>query len=159
MKYEAIREEIKSGDLLAWSHRSWRSWYDIKIQLVRFFTQSEYCHVGVSWVVGGRVLVIEAVMPKVRIYPLSSLGNFYWIPEFMRWDSEVESKALNYVGTDYSQTEALAAFFEHSIHRDKMQCAKLVATLAGLERTNRTPSEMVDYALSKDRVLHKVESL
>jgi hypothetical protein len=55
MKYEAAREKVKSGDLLAWSHRGWRSWYDIQIQLVRFFTQSEYSHVGIAWVVGGRV--------------------------------------------------------------------------------------------------------
>jgi hypothetical protein len=157
MQYCDARPLIKSGSLLAWSHRGWGSWYDIKIQFVRFFTQSEYCHVGVAWVVGERVLVIEAVMPKVRIYPLSSLGSFYWIPDFMRWDNSVETKALSYVGTDYSQTEAIAAFFEHSLHPDKMQCAKLVATLAGFERTNRTPSEMVDHALSKDRVLYKVE--
>jgi hypothetical protein len=157
MNYQDARPDIKSGDLLAWSHRSWRSWYDIKIQIVRFFTQSEYSHVGVAWVVGNRILVIEAVMPKVRIYPLSSLGTFYWVPGFLRWDDSMETKALDYVGTEYSQTEAVAAYFERSIHPDAMQCAKLVATLAGFERTNRTPSEMVDYALSKDRVLHQVE--
>lgn len=35
MKYKEIRPLIKSGDILAWSHRGWKSWYDIKIQFVR----------------------------------------------------------------------------------------------------------------------------
>lgn len=158
MNYEAARDKIKSGDLLAWSHRGWRSWYDIKIQLVRFFTQSEYSHVGTAWVVGGRVLVIEAVTPLVRIYPLSKLGTFYWIPDFNVWTKEKEELALSYVGTEYSQIEAIAAFFSRSVLPDKMQCAKLVATILGMEHTNHTPSEIMDYALSAGLTLHKVES-
>jgi hypothetical protein len=157
MNYQDARQNIKSGDMLAWSHRGWGSWYDIKIQMVRFFTQSEYSHVGVAWVVGGRTLVIEAVTPKVRIYPLSKLGEFYWIPEYLRWTPEMEEKALSYVGTEYSQVEAVAAFFNTTIGTAKMQCAKLVATLAGMTHTNHTPSEMVYHALSKDRALYKVE--
>lgn len=158
MDYEAARGKIKSGDILAWSHRGWSSWYDFKIQLVRFFTQSEYSHVGTAWVVGGRVFVIEAVTPLVRIYPLSKLGTFYWIPDFNVWTKEKEELALSYVGTQYSQIEALAAFFGRSVVPDKMQCAKLVATIIGMEHTNHTPSEMMDYALSAGLPLHKIDA-
>ena len=79
--YANIRQHIKSGDLLAWSHRApwWASLRDCKIALVRLFTRSEYCHVGIAWVLGGRVFVIEAVKPEVRIYPLSKLAPFYWV--------------------------------------------------------------------------------
>ena len=79
MIYKQARPMIRSGDVLAWSHRGIRSWHDLKIWLVRMFTRSEYSHVGTAWVVGNRVFVIEAVMPKVRIYPLSKLGDFYWL--------------------------------------------------------------------------------
>ena len=75
-KYSEYRDQIKSGDLLAWSHRGFRSWHDFKVQAVRLFTQSEYSHVGIAWVVGGRVFVIEAVEPRVRIFPLSKLGEY-----------------------------------------------------------------------------------
>lgn len=160
MHYEAARGKIKSGDLLAWSHRGWRSWYDFKIQMVRFFTRSEYAHVGIAWVVGGRVLVIEAVMPKVRIYPLSKLGTFYWSSDFIPWATEVEERALSYVGAGYSQLEALAAFFGKSVSPLKMQCAKLVYTLRyGTEPAlaNCTPSTIVDETLSKGGTLVKIE--
>jgi hypothetical protein len=157
MKYEAAREKIKSGDLLAWSHRGWRSWYDIQIQLVRFFTQSEYSHVGIAWVVCGRVLVIEAVTPKVRIYPLSKLGDFYWVPYSEPWTVDDEEIALSYVGTEYSKLEALAAFFGASWEPTGMQCAKLVATLRSKGKFNVTPSHIVETELHHGGALYKVE--
>jgi hypothetical protein len=159
MLYREARPAIKSGDLLAWSHRGWRSWYDIKIQLVRFFTQSEFSHVGVAWVVGGRVLVIEAVVPKVRIYPLSKLGTFYLIPGFIDWTPETEEDALSFIGTDYSQLEALAAFFNTSVDLQSMQCAKLVSRIRTKNLANPTPSEVVNVALSEGLVLHKIDEL
>jgi hypothetical protein len=157
MNYADARPQIKSGDLLAWSHRGWRSWYDVQIQLVRFFTQSEYSHVGVAWITGGRTFVIEAVTPKVRIYPLSKLGDFYWIPDFIEWTHDTEEKALSHVGTEYSKLEALSAFFGKSWDSAKMQCAKFALTVRGLKTTNLTPSDVVDIALMDGCVLHKVE--
>lgn len=156
MNYQDARGKIKSGDLLAWSHRGWRSWYDIQIQLVRFFTQSEYSHVGVAWVTGGRVFVIEAVTPKVRIYPLSKLGEFYWVPDFIDWTPEVEERALGFVGTEYSKWEALAAFFGRTVDATRMQCAKLVCTILGIRSSNITPSHVVNAALDAGLTLHKV---
>jgi hypothetical protein len=109
-KYQEIRPEIRSGDLFAWSHTSWKSWYDIKIQAVRLFTQSEYCHVGIAWVIGGRVFALEAVQPKVRIFPLSKLTPFYWLPMNAPWDPKTEEYALSIIGEPYSQEQAVAAF-------------------------------------------------
>jgi hypothetical protein len=157
VNYSAARADIKSGDLLVWSHRGWNSLYDAKVQAVRFFTKSEYSHVGVAWVVGGRVLVIEAVIPKVRIYPLSRLGSFYHVPGFIQWTPETEEKALGFVGADYSQLEAVAAFFGISLEKDKQQCAKLVTTLACGFPLNLTPSAVVDWALGNGLALHKVD--
>jgi hypothetical protein len=97
-KYSEIRSQIKSGDLLAFRHEGWKSWHDFKVQLVRMFTRSEYSHVAVAWVVGERVMVVEAVEPCVRIFPLSKLGSFYWIPLNAPWKKETEEKALSYVG-------------------------------------------------------------
>ena len=53
MKYINFRENIVSGDLLAWTHHGWNSWYNFQIQMVRAFTQSEYSHVGIAWCTGG----------------------------------------------------------------------------------------------------------
>lgn len=129
-KYDEYRQSIKSGDLLGWSHRGWGSWHDIKIQLVRFFTQSEYSHVAVAWVVGGRVFVIEAVVPKVRIYPLSKLGSFYHVPLNAPWLEHTEEVALNHVGADYKQLEAVEAYFRPLADGTVSECAALVIEIA-----------------------------
>jgi len=147
MIYSHVRSLIKSGDLLAWSHRGWRSWRDIKIQAVRFFTQSEYSHVGLAWVVGGRVFVLEAVMPLVRIYPLSKLGDFYHLPSTATWTPDVEELALSKVGESYSQWQAIKAFFQPLKADATWECAQYVLEVlacAGIDLgPMATPSAVV----------------
>lgn len=136
MDYSAVRPTIKSGDLLAWSHRGWGSWHDFKIQLVRCFTQSEYSHVAVAWVIGGRVFALEAVQPLVRIYPLSKLGDFYHLPMAADWSPATEEFALAHVGEPYSQLQAMAAFFGPLTHDGLWECAEYasaVLQLAGVD--------------------------
>ena len=109
MNYSTARKKIRSGDLLAWSHRPWGSWHDFKIQMVRALTQSEYCHVGIAWNVSGRLFALEAVLTGVRIFPLSRMLPFYHIPLLVKWESEVEAWALAQVGEPYSQWQAIKA--------------------------------------------------
>ena len=129
MKYHDARDNIRSGDLLAWSHVRWGSWHDIKIQLVRFFTRSEYSHVAVAWVVAGRVFALEAVQPLVRIYPLSKLGDFYHVPLNAGWTTDTEEFALQHVGEPYSQLQAIAAFFRPLAHDGQWECAEYAANV------------------------------
>lgn len=150
MHYNDYRGNIKSGDLLAWSHRPWGSLYDFKIQMVRVFTRSEYSHVGVAWVIAGRVFVIEAVEPKVRIYPLSKLGDFYHTSMNAPWRPETEEAAIGYVGRDYSQLDAVRAFFEPLGDNVVSECAALVLQVYkhdGIDLGNRaTPDAVVKAA-------------
>ena len=153
MKYEDARPLIKSGDLLAFSHFGWKSWHDIKIQAVRMFTRSEYSHVGIAWVVGSRVFCIEAVMPLVRIYPLSKLGEFYWLPTNVEWTPQVEDFAMSTVGAEYSQWKAIESVFETPQDNDGLwQCcefAKATLKLAGVDLGNEvTPTGVVKQALN-----------
>jgi hypothetical protein len=151
MKYQEVRPLIKSGDLLAWSHRGWRTWKDIKIQLVRFFTQSEYAHVGTAWVVGERVFVIEAVIPVVRIYPLSKLGEFYHIPLNVVWSKKAEAFALKEVGVPYSEWEAFISFFNIKGAESTYECAELCSKIAAIDKVDLgahyTPTAVVYAAL------------
>ena len=161
MKYQDIREHIKSGDVLAWSHRSWKTWKDIKIQLVRFFTQSEYAHVGTAWVVGERVFVIEAVVPLVRIYPLSKLGEFYWLPMDAPWREYTEVIALEKIGFPYSEVEAVKAFLSLPLDDSVWECAELTAESAkadGIDLGKKyTPTAIVQAALKLGKRLHFIE--
>lgn len=161
-EYHNYRDSIQSGDLLAWSERGWSSWHDLKVQMVRMFTRSEYSHVGIAWVVSGRVFVIEAVMPKVRIYPLSKLGSFYHVPLNMSWSRDVEEFAISTVGEEYSQLSALKAFFK-AVNRDEVdECASLAIAIANRARINlgtrATPDAVVRKALTFDHALRYVEN-
>ena len=164
MKYSEARSEIKSGDLLAWGHERWGSWYDFKVQAVRMFTRSEYCHVAVAWVVAGRVLVLEAVQPRIRIFPLSSLLPFYWVPLRTVWTEEAEQFALERVGEPYSEWQGVLAYLGRlGAGQDRLwQCAEYA--LEVLENASvplaapATPSAVVRAAQAlPGTVLHFVE--
>lgn len=148
-RYDDVRSNIRSGDILAWSHAGWKTWRDIKIQAIRLFTQSEYSHVGIAWVVGGRVLVIEAVMPLVRIFPLSNLldQDCYLIPSGTPWKDDTEALALSKVGQPYSQLQAVQSFFHLPTEDTNWQCAELVRSVLkndGLDVGNvATPTAIV----------------
>ena len=161
MKYTHVRPMIRSGDILAWSHRGIRSWHDLKIWFVRLFTRSEYSHLGTAWVVGSRVFVIEAVMPKVRIYPLSKLGDFYWLQMGAYWRKATETLALSYVGDDYSQVQAMVSPFITPPNDDRWECAELVACIARQDSIDLgaayTPSEVVLAAQKRGAPLAFVE--
>lgn len=162
MIYNKARPMIRSGDILAWSHRGIRSWHDLKIWLVRMFTRSEYSHVGTAWCVGDRVFVIEAVMPLVRIYPLSKLGDFYWLQMGAYWRKATETLALSHVGDAYSQLQAIEAPFLTPMDDERWECAELVARIARQDSIDLgavyTPSEIVLAAQKRGAPLTYVES-
>lgn len=113
MNYAYARLQIRSGDLIAWSHYQWASWYDLQVQAVRVFTESEYSHVALAWVVGGRVFAIESVEPVIRIVPLSNLlgtEGCYWSPLGLDISDQELEFALSKVGNGaYSKLEAIAS--------------------------------------------------
>lgn len=162
VSYATVRPQIRSGDLLAWSHYGWGSFYDLQIQAVRLFQRSEYCHVGIAWAVGGRVFVLEAVKPKVRIFPLSKLSPFYWSPMSADWNPEGEEFALSNIGGEYSKWQAITAFLNKlKIGEDtKWECAEYVIEVlrrCGIDLDCRaTPSAVVLAAQQRGAPLHYV---
>ena len=161
MKYTHVRPTIRSGDLLAFSHGSWRSWNDIKVNLVRIFTRSTYSHVGLAWVVAGRVFVLEAVKPKVRIYPLSQSGAFYLVGQGAPWRSTTEEFAMAMVGYDYSEFDAISAYFERLEPGKVCQCAAYVREVMLKDSIDLgcrlTPDAIVQEALKRSGGLVFVE--
>lgn len=123
MKYSDVRDKIRSGDLLAFSHGDWKSFAGIKTNMVRIFTRSTYSHVAIAWVIGGRVFALEAVHPKLRIFPLSKLGEFYLINTNAPWSHFTEEYALSKIGVDYSELAAIRAFFKPLENENVQECA------------------------------------
>lgn len=154
MKYDDARSKIKSGDVLAWSHQSWSSWYDIQVQLARMGTRSEYCHVGIAWCVGGRILVLESVRPSIRIFPLSDKEDFYWIPINKEWNAEVEEFALSKLGQQYSRWQAVMSMFGLNKDDTLWYCSEYVKDilhkLGIIMPDNVSPSDVVKLLQNED---------
>lgn len=167
MKYADVRTNIKSGDIIALTHHDWGSVYDLQVQAVRTFTQSEYCHVAVTWVFGGRVFIIEAVTPKVRIMPVSNMleldGGFYWLPTKTEMKLEELEYGLAQVGIGaYSKIQAIEGQLNMlDIGSDDLwQCSELTIAmrkLSGLDLgIKATPAAVVQKALEQDLTLNYV---
>ncbi len=152
MKYSDIRPLIKSGDIIAWSEGGWTNWHDIQVSLVRMFTQSEYSHVGVAYVIGGRVFVVEAVVPLIRIFPLSKLTPFYYFESPKSWwSNSMEESLLAKVGLPYSKWEAIKAFIGMDTDgTENWECAKLVTQTmktvdSNFDNLKDTPTDVVKF--------------
>jgi uncharacterized protein YycO len=130
MKYDNYRDEIRTGDLLAFRGGSWKTWYGIKVNLVRMFTRSEYSHVAIAWVVGGRVLMFESVTGGVRIVPLSSDLPVYWIKRPMSMKESTIDFLLSTLKEPYSSWQGILAVTGLlKVGKDRVwQCAELVIT-------------------------------
>lgn len=145
--YTDARQFIRSGDLIAQSHGSWLTLNGIKSNIVRMFTRSTYSHVGIAWVVGGRVFVLEAVKPKLRIYPMSGIGDFYLLSTKAEWRWATEELALSKVGVDYSETAAMNAFFGPLDEGDVRQCAAYALTVLRSDGIDLGASAIPDHVV------------
>jgi hypothetical protein len=143
MKYVEYRDKIKSGDILVWSYRGLSSLYDLKGLLVKTFTSSDYIHVGVAWNYRGRLLVLEAVPPKVRVVPLSNFLPFSVIHMDMDFTAEMEDRAFSDIGiTDYSILDAVLSLSNIEA-MPGVQCVEYVRKILNLNSGSNIPSEFI----------------
>lgn len=158
MKYSDIRDKIKSGDLIALGHEAWETIGDIESQIVRVVTQSEYSHVCVAWVFAGRVFVIEAVKPKIRLMPLSNMLKIgaYWLPTDTPMTVPELEFGMSKIGLEgYSNLDAIEGQLGNLVigENDVWQCSELticMRRLSGLDLGNKaTPSAVVRSALEQ----------
>jgi hypothetical protein len=149
MKYSEIRDTIKTGDVLAWSEGDWKTWHGFQLNIVRAFTRSTYNHVGVAYVVSGRVFVVEAVVPLVRIFPLSKVLPCYLMHIPFESTPEMEERMMELVGKPYSKWEAIRSLFTKATDSESVwECSKLVNSVLGkvddrFNQINDTPAETV----------------
>ena len=147
MKYEDVRSTITSGDVIAFTHMGWSSWSDIESQIVRMATRSEFSHVAIAWVVVERIFIIEAVVPEIRIFPLSNFKEFFILRTHIPMSIEAEEFALSRVGERYSKWEAIKGYFGRNKDDRYWQCAEFVSSVLhkdGIDLPGKdTPTDLV----------------
>lgn len=167
LTYPQARNQFADGDLIALSHYNWASFYDLQVQAVRFFTQSEYAHVGIILNFGGRVWVVESVTPKIRLVPLSYFAKegFYHVQLNKPMSNPELEFMLSKVGKgEYSKWQAIMAQLSrlHIGADDMWECAEFVIAsraLSGVDLgTKATPSGVVQYALENGASLRLIKA-
>ena len=154
--YKQHRDAIKSGDLLAWSGRSFVG------GLVRVATASSWSHVGIAHTMGGRVWVIEArEFAGVQIVPLSSYLDCAWLPTGANWNTDVDSFAIGSIGKiGYSYPLAVRSWWNAAVGNRKpllpnaktqicSTFAPILLRKAGVPLPDHimTPAQTVDYVI------------
>jgi uncharacterized protein YycO len=164
MKYDVIRPQIKTGDILAWSHRGWGTWYDFQIQMIRMFTRSDFCHVAIAYVEHDRVFAFEAVGSGIRMNPLSNDIPFYWVRTTEEILPETISWAFKQIGKKYqSKWKMVLDFFRESpkSDNDRYQCSQLVIAFRDQNKNPLTdictPDAVVNECWDRYDSVHFVE--
>lgn len=135
INYLNKRREIKTGDLLAWTHRTspFKSWHDFKVWVVRLAQLSEYSHVGIAYWEDERLYVIEAVTPRPRKVLLSESLPCWHTEMDLHWTNTATAKVWDFTHNpryQYSAMEAVKAFFGlNSKANSRTECAELVTTI------------------------------
>ncbi len=123
--YAEVRDQISSGDLIAWSGRSLGGW------IVRRWTGARISHVGLALWIGPRLFCIEA-RPGIGVTMrlLSTALPCEWSPLELpeeRW-VRAEEFALRTLGRGYSWLDAILAGLGLPPRQwDKYQCAEFVS--------------------------------
>lgn len=119
--YEKIRPLIKSGDVVFFRGKGPGTW------LIRTWTKSRWSHCGIAWVIGERVLLLEAhPFAGVRAIPMSTKKPDHWF-QFDVWSGSAENVALETLGEGYGWWDCVRAGFGLPPRSDKSyQCAEYV---------------------------------
>lgn len=130
MDYQNIRSKIKTGDLVFFSNRGWKTWSDIESQIVRFFTRSNFSHVGMAYVQSGRVLILEAVGTGVRLHPLSDRLPGHLAVNPKQLDKHAEYWAFAQIGKPYESKLRMVwdYIFNKNVssEKERFQCGEYV---------------------------------
>lgn len=142
MRYQEARGQIQSGDAILFRGRGPVAWVIRAGQ-----GGSAYDHVATAWVIGGRVMLIEARMiGGVRLTALSTRlkDHASWIQTGLELTEPRLKTAIEDVGLPYSFENCVRALRHLPGLRGSFQCAQLFAAIFGLPRTWWTPQKVRD---------------
>lgn len=149
--------EIKTGDILVWRQDRTSAISNAFLTLVRFATQSDFAHVGVALRLEGRLFVVEATIPKVRIIPVTYDDEFYHVATGVAPSESSVDWLLSVVGVDYSFLDCLRAYLGMRLDRlGAYQCAELAHEFLSMNGVHLgetfTPTKLVNALLHRKGV-------
>lgn len=153
--YSKVRNELKTGDLVAWKVSKIGGFFDFILYLYHKIFGAEYVHVGTVYNTGDRVYVIEAIPPAVRIFPLSMRKDFYLIQTNIESTPNRLNVQLEDVGKKYSLFDMVKGIFNLARSSDSYYCseetAKYYKEIGYIddEDYGQTPDTLVNHIIKK----------
>ena len=150
-----MRENIKTGDLLAWEVTSVDSPTSALLKIYQKIFSVKFSHVGLAVRIGGRVFVAEATLPYVRLFPLSLKENFYYLGCNIQFQENHIDLLLKDMGKPYSLFDLVKATLNLSFSDKDFYCSEYAADFyksIGFLTTiddGITPQKLVDVVSKK----------
>ena len=158
MDYCVFRNQIKTGDLIAYSISSSNFKNRVILDAIRILTKSEFNHIGIAYENNGRLFLLEATRPCSGPVLLSKTASFYHISV----NAEIADlhPLFNYIGLDYSYTKAIQSLYKNpssdsDIKTEGIFCSELCVRIYkeyGIDidyRNGSTPGAIVKTALAR----------
>lgn len=150
--YSDIRTTLESGDLALYTTTS-----GLGGALVQLGTHSKYNHVGVIWVISGRVFLLEATLTSgVRMIPLSRQLPDVIVKMGVTWTNPAEEHALEHILEPYSIMDALRAWLHKKFSSSGWICTEYAASILqkcgfNFPDTIVTPQDFASFLASKQK--------
>lgn len=148
--YSDVRDEIRTGDLLAWEITKISSIFDFILILYQKIFKVKFSHVAIAVRLDDRVLIVEATPPRVRIFPVSMCDDFYLIKTNMPNNPKYLNHLFKHLGKKYSLFDLIKGMLGFKNDENNFYCSELAHDFYkafGLltdESSGITPQALVD---------------
>lgn len=151
--YSEIRSDIKTGDLISWKAGKVNSIFSFILYVYQKILKPKSVHVGIVVNdIGGRLLVVEARPPAVRIFPLSMMEDFYLIKTNIPYEQNDIDFLLKKLGVKYGALDVIKGLFYLDNDRERLYCSEIADLYykhikylsEGYYDAGRTPDQLVE---------------
>lgn len=122
--YSTIRHEIKTGDLLVWKTTRIEDFFDFFLFLYQKILGAKWTHLAIAARMENRVMQIEAIPPKSRLFPVSRGRDFYWVKCGIEANDKHIEYLLSMLGRDYSLWDLIRAKFKFKRNATEDYCSE-----------------------------------
>ena len=154
--YSKMRNEIKTGDLIAYDTEEIDSFFGFVLYLYQKILKAKYTHVGIAVRMGGRVFIVEATPPEVRLVPLAMCGDFYHIKTNMSVSEQgMTSNLFSHLGKKYSLFDLLKSKIGFANDNSDLYCSELAGDFYNTfgyitdRKAGATPDSIVEAVLER----------
>ena len=154
--YSEIRDSLKTGDLVSWDKARVNSIFGFILKLYQKILRPKSVHVGIVANIGGRIFVVEARPPCVRLYPLSLLENFYLVRTNVKEENTNLDFLFKEIGIPYKAWDVIKGVIFHADNDTKAIYCSELAKLYYVEIKYLDKDKYEDSGSSPDSILNAI---